>query len=220
MPFGLPFIARPGQEGFDAYGRMCKSSQVCQKRVLILMYAQYRQSCQRVRSLHLVPVIRLTACRMGRMGSTDCPGRNTSSRRCTTQRPSTRRRTSSWSTWTRRYRPSRPWCKWTNGTSRYSRYAIDKRANDRYDGYGNGDWNRYESSRTVRRLEKLLYPSNPSSHLDHSLPLSLSLCAHAFESQTFTLRFVGLNVSNDLQLSPIRIIDMTISRLFHYLVTP
>lgn len=22
LPFGLPFIARPGQEGFDAYGRM------------------------------------------------------------------------------------------------------------------------------------------------------------------------------------------------------
>lgn len=26
MPFGLPFIARPGQEGFDQYGRMSKLS--------------------------------------------------------------------------------------------------------------------------------------------------------------------------------------------------
>ena len=25
MPFGLPFIARPGQEGFDQYGRMSTS---------------------------------------------------------------------------------------------------------------------------------------------------------------------------------------------------
>jgi len=26
MPFGLPFIARPGQEGFDQYGRMSMST--------------------------------------------------------------------------------------------------------------------------------------------------------------------------------------------------
>jgi len=26
MPFGLPFIARPGQEGFDQYGRMSEFS--------------------------------------------------------------------------------------------------------------------------------------------------------------------------------------------------
>ena len=26
MPHGLPFIARPGQEGFDAYGRMRMSA--------------------------------------------------------------------------------------------------------------------------------------------------------------------------------------------------
>lgn len=26
MPFGLPFIARPGQEGFDQYGRMSGST--------------------------------------------------------------------------------------------------------------------------------------------------------------------------------------------------
>ena len=28
MPFGLPFIARPGQEGFDQYGRMSGSLRV------------------------------------------------------------------------------------------------------------------------------------------------------------------------------------------------
>ena len=28
MPFGLPWVARPGQEGFDAYGRMCESTTI------------------------------------------------------------------------------------------------------------------------------------------------------------------------------------------------
>jgi hypothetical protein len=45
MPFGLPFIARPGQEGFDQYGRMSVSTVPI---ILAQANKQYHPSFQKV----------------------------------------------------------------------------------------------------------------------------------------------------------------------------
>jgi hypothetical protein len=51
MPFGLPFIARPGQEGFDQYGRMSELQMlVCDQMLTIQFRLNYLTVCPHTRT--------------------------------------------------------------------------------------------------------------------------------------------------------------------------